>query len=81
MSGPEGVGKTFVYNTVCLKLRSEGDIILCVSSSGILALLICDRQTVYLTFKIPIDGLNECSVCHIPKNSAQAASKLPRPLF
>ena len=72
MSGPGGAGKTFVYNTVCSKLRSEGDIILCVSSSGISALLIRGGRTAYSTFKIPIDGLNERSVCPIPKNSARA---------
>jgi len=34
-----GTGKTFVYNTVCVKLQSQGKIDLCVSSSGISALL------------------------------------------
>jgi superfamily II DNA or RNA helicase len=40
LNGPGGTGKTFVYNTVCAKLRSEGTIVLCVSSSGISALLL-----------------------------------------
>lgn len=70
--GPGGAGKTFVYNTVSCKLRSDGKIVLCVSSSGISALLIRGGHTAHSTFKIPIDGLNECSVCPIPKNSARA---------
>jgi len=69
LNGPGGSGKTFVYNTVCHKLRSEGNIALCVSSSGISALLLCGGRTAHSTFKIPIDGLNECSICSIPKNS------------
>ena len=70
--GPGGAGKTFVYNTVSCELRSDGKIVLCVSSSGISALLICGVRTAHFTFKIPIDHLNECSVCPIPKNSTQA---------
>ena len=54
------------------KLRSEGKIILCVSSSGISALLIRAGRTAHSMFKIPIDGLHEQSVCSIPKNSTRA---------
>ena len=72
MSGPGGAGKTFVYNTICSKVRSEGEIIICVSSSGISSILIRGGRTAHSTFKIPIDGLNERSVCPIPKNSAHA---------
>ena len=69
LNGPGGTGKTFVYNTICAKLRSEGAIILCISSSGISALLIHGGRTVHSMFKIPIDGLDECSSCSIQKNS------------
>ena len=72
LNGPGGTGKTFIYNTVCCKLRSEGKIILCVSSSGISALLIRGGRTAYSMFKIPIDSLNERSVCPVPKNSPRA---------
>jgi hypothetical protein len=72
LSGPGGAGKTFVYNTVACKLRSESDIVLCVSSSGISSLLMRGGRTAHSTFKIPIDGLHERSVCPIPKNSARA---------
>ena len=72
LNRPGGTGKTYVYNTICSKVRSEGKIILCVSSSGISALLLCGGHTAHSTFKIPIDGLNERSSCSIPKNSPRA---------
>jgi hypothetical protein len=73
MSGSGGAGKTFVYNTVCAKLRGpEGKIVLCVSSSGISALLLRGGRTSYSMFKIPIEGLDDHSVCAIPKNSDRA---------
>lgn len=72
LNGPGGTGKTFVYNTVCSKLRSEGHIILCVSSSGISALLLQGGRTAHSMFKIPIDDLSEHSICNIPKRSTRA---------
>ena len=72
LSGHGGTGKTFLYNTICAKLCSQGKIVLCVSSSGISSLLIHGGQIVYSTFKIPIDLLNERSVCAILKNSPHA---------
>ncbi|KAH6879938.1 DNA helicase Pif1 like protein, partial [Coprinopsis sp. MPI-PUGE-AT-0042] len=67
VSGSGGSGKTFIYNTLCCKIRSRGQIILCVSSSGISALLIYGGRTAYSTFKIPIDGLDPQSFCNILK--------------
>lgn len=72
LHGSGGTGKTFVYNTVCAKLRSDGIIVLCVSSSGISALLLQGRRTSHSTFKIPIENLHEESFCNIPKNSQRA---------
>jgi len=69
LHGSGGTGKTFVYNTICAKLHSEGTIILCVSSSGISALLIHGGRTAHSVFKIPIDLLSEDSICNITKNS------------
>jgi hypothetical protein len=69
LHGYGGTGKTFVYNTFCAKLRSEGDIVLCVSSSGISALLLRGGRTAHSLFKIPIDSLMEGSVCSISKQS------------
>ncbi|KAJ7678335.1 PIF1-like helicase-domain-containing protein, partial [Mycena polygramma] len=72
VNGPGGTGKTFVYNTVCHRLRSEENIVLCVASSGIAALLMPGGRTAHSVFKIPIDGLNSESFCNIPKNSQRA---------
>ena len=72
LNGQGGSGKTYVYNTICAKLRSEGMIILCVSSSRISALLIRGGRTAHSVFKIPIDNLTETSICRIAKNTPRA---------
>ncbi|KIK11976.1 hypothetical protein PISMIDRAFT_99675, partial [Pisolithus microcarpus 441] len=54
LNGPGGTGKTFVYKTVCHKVRSMGWIVLCVASSGIAALLLKGGHTAHSVFKIPI---------------------------
>jgi len=68
LHGSGGTGKTFLYNTLCYKLRSEEKIVLCVASSGIAALLLKGGTTAHSRFKIPIP-CHEDSVCNIPKNS------------
>ena len=68
LHGPGGTGKTYVYNTLCHKLRGQGKIVLCVASSGIAALLLIGGQTAHLHFKVPIQ-VHESSTCSIPKNS------------
>ncbi|KAJ7728603.1 PIF1-like helicase-domain-containing protein, partial [Mycena maculata] len=73
VSGPGGTSKTFLYTTICHQLRSEDQIVLCVASSGIAALLLPGGCTAHSVFKIPIDGLNPESFCSIPKNSPRAA--------
>ena len=72
VNGHGGTGKTHLYRTICLRLRSKRMIVLCVSSSGISALLISGGRTAHSMFKIPVDGLDERSVCSIPKNSQRA---------
>ncbi|THH03718.1 hypothetical protein EW146_g10359 [Bondarzewia mesenterica] len=72
LNGPAGTGKTFVYHAVCNRIRSEGWIVLCVASSGIAALLLPGGRTSHSTFMIPIEGLNETSICPIPKESKLA---------
>ena len=69
LNGQGGSGKTYMYNTICAKLWSEGLIILCMSSSGISALLIRGGRTAHSVFKTPIDNLTEMSMCHISKNT------------
>ncbi|KIK60272.1 hypothetical protein GYMLUDRAFT_168419, partial [Collybiopsis luxurians FD-317 M1] len=54
-----GAGKTFVYKTICPHLWSQSQVILCVASSGIAALLLPGGQTAHSLFKIPIEGLSD----------------------
>lgn len=70
-NGPGGTGKTYIYKTICAKLRSEDAIVLAVASSGIAALLIPGGRTAHSTFKIPIDGITSESLCSISKNSTR----------
>lgn len=72
LSGPAGTGKTFVYRTICHKVRSEGWIVLCVASSGVAALLLPGGRTSHMRFKIPVGNLSETSTCSISHNSALA---------
>jgi hypothetical protein len=60
LHGPGGTGKTFVYNTICHRIRANGWIVLCVASSGIAALLLPGGHTAHSTFAIPVEGLS----CH-----------------
>lgn len=72
LDGPGGTGKTFVYNTVCHKIRSEGWIVLCVASSGIAALLLRGGRTAHSMFKIPVENLTDESHCAIMKEGLLA---------
>ena len=71
LHGPAGTGKTFVYNTLCHKLCSQGCIVLCVASSGIASLLLPGGRTAHSRFKIPLDLTAESS-CSISIQSVHA---------
>ena len=66
--GSGGCGKTFLWRTLIAKLRSEGDIVLPVASSGIAATLMPGGRTAHSRFKIPI-VLDDFSLCIIGHNS------------
>ncbi|KAI0699683.1 PIF1-like helicase-domain-containing protein [Cytidiella melzeri] len=70
--GPGRTGKTFLYKTLCHRVRSEGWIALCVASSGIAALLLPGGRTSHSTFQIPIDPLSHDSMCNIDFRSLRA---------
>ncbi|GLB44068.1 putative helitron helicase-like domain at N-terminus [Lyophyllum shimeji] len=72
LHGPGGTGKTFLYHTLCYRLRSEGKIVICVASSGIASLLLPGGCTSHSSFKIPI-LINASTVCTITKTSPLAA--------
>ncbi|XP_028052315.1 ATP-dependent DNA helicase PIF7-like [Camellia sinensis] len=61
-------GKTFLYNTITLKCRSLGHIVVTVASFGIASLLLVGGRTAHSTFFIPLDVL-ENSVCGFRKQS------------
>ena len=71
LHGPGGTGKTYVYNTLCHQIRSQGMIILCIASSGIAALLLKGGRTSHSAFQIPLK-INEASTCSITRDSIRA---------
>lgn len=64
--GYGGTGKTFLWNTIISRLRSEKHIVLAVASSGVAALLLPGGRTAHSRFKIPI-VIEESSVCEIKR--------------
>ncbi|GKA22646.1 ATP-dependent DNA helicase PIF1-like protein [Tanacetum coccineum] len=66
--GYGGTGKTYLYKTMSAALRSQGEIVLNVASSGIAALLLEGGRTAHSRFAIPINILED-SMCHIPADS------------
>lgn len=66
--GSGGCGKTYLWRTLICKLRSQGDIVLLVASSGIATTLMPGGRTAHSRFKIPI-LLDEFFVCNIAHNS------------
>ena len=72
--GHGGTGKTFVYKTIMSFLRSRGEVVLAVASSGIASLLLPGGRTAHSRFRIPL-CVNEDSVCGI-KQKTQLAELL-----
>ena len=68
VDGPGGTGKTFLYNAILAKKRSEGKIVLAVATSGIAANLLDGGKTAHSVLRIPIVIYND-SCCRIPVNS------------
>ncbi|XP_035838142.1 uncharacterized protein LOC110883025 [Helianthus annuus] len=62
--GYGGTGKTFLWKTLALSVRSREQIVLNVASSGIASLLMSRGRTAHSRFHIPIN-LDESSMCHI----------------
>ncbi|GKB83170.1 ATP-dependent DNA helicase PIF1-like protein [Tanacetum coccineum] len=66
--GYGGTGKTYLYKTLSAALRSKGEIVLNVASSGIAALLLEGGRTAHSRFAIPINIADD-SMCHIAADS------------
>lgn len=62
--GHGGTGKTFIWRTLSAAIRSKGEIVLTVASSGIASLLLIGGRTAHSRFAIPIN-VNEDSTCNI----------------
>jgi chromosomal replication initiation ATPase DnaA len=71
LNGHVGVGKTYVYNTIATTLQSQGNFVICVASSSIVALIFASGQTTHSTFKLLIQ-INEYSMRVIDKTSQRA---------
>ncbi|XP_016192896.1 uncharacterized protein LOC107633811 [Arachis ipaensis] len=69
--GYGGTGKTFVWKTLAVTIRSKDQIVLMVASSGIASLLLPGGRTAHSHFAIPIN-LDEFSTCNINQNSPLA---------
>ncbi|XP_022031323.1 uncharacterized protein LOC110932284 [Helianthus annuus] len=66
--GYGGTGKTFLWKTFAAALRSKGEVVLNVASSGIASLLLDGGRMAHSRFVIPIN-VNEDSICSIEPNS------------
>ncbi|KAF8102734.1 hypothetical protein N665_0196s0027 [Sinapis alba] len=66
-----GTGKTFLWNILSAAIRSTGDIVLNVASSGIASLLLPGGRTAHSRFGIPINP-DEFSTCNIEPGSDKA---------
>ncbi|OIT22265.1 putative diphthine methyl ester synthase [Nicotiana attenuata] len=69
--GYGGTGKTFIWKTLSSGIRSRGDIVLTVASSGIASLLLPGGRTAHSRFAIPLN-LTEDSTCNIKQGSPLA---------
>lgn len=69
--GHGGTGKTFLWNAIISKIRSEQKIVLAIASSGVASLLLPRGRTAHSRFKIPID-ISENSICSIRRGTILA---------
>ncbi|PNY14174.1 ATP-dependent DNA helicase PIF1 [Trifolium pratense] len=66
IDGFGGSGKTYLWNALSFRFRSEGKIVLNVASSGIASLLLPGGRTAHSQFGIPL-VLTEEAVCRLDK--------------
>lgn len=57
LHGYSETGKTFMWKTLASALRSQGDIVLTVASSGIASLLLSGGTTTHSKFESPVPTL------------------------
>ncbi|KAK9072462.1 hypothetical protein SSX86_008896 [Deinandra increscens subsp. villosa] len=66
--GYGGTGKTYLWKTLSAAIRSKGEIVLNVASSGIASLLLTRGRTAHSRFLIPLN-VTEDSICRIQPES------------
>ncbi|XP_076895083.1 uncharacterized protein LOC143547573 [Bidens hawaiensis] len=66
--GYGGTGKTYLWKTLSASIRSKGEVVLNVASSGIASLLLEGGRTTHSRFLIPIN-LTEDSICPVKGNT------------
>ncbi|XP_070004772.1 uncharacterized protein [Nicotiana sylvestris] len=66
-----GTCKTFIWRTLSSAIRSKGDIVLTVASSGIASLLLPGGRTAHSRFVIPLN-VTEDSTCNIKQGTPLA---------
>ncbi|KAH7546598.1 hypothetical protein FEM48_Zijuj01G0218100 [Ziziphus jujuba var. spinosa] len=71
IDGPGGSGKTFLYKTILVAVRSKGLIALDTASSGVAASILPGGRTAHSRFKIPL-VMEEHNTCHVSKQSGLA---------
>ncbi|KAM6563641.1 hypothetical protein CsatB_023639 [Cannabis sativa] len=71
INGHGGTGKTFLWNTIIAKLRSQSKIVLHVATSRISALLLPNGKTTHSRFHISLDVTAE-STCEIRQGTLLA---------
>jgi hypothetical protein len=69
--GHGGTGKTFLWDAIIAKLRSEKKIVLAVASSGVASLLLPRGRIAHSRFKIPFD-INDNVKCTIKRGTMLA---------
>nr|XP_016499812.1 PREDICTED: ATP-dependent DNA helicase pif1-like [Nicotiana tabacum]XP_016499813.1 PREDICTED: ATP-dependent DNA helicase pif1-like [Nicotiana tabacum] len=69
--GFEGTDKTFIWRTLSSAIRSRGDIVLTVASSGIASLLLPGGRIAHSRFVIPLN-VTEDSTCNIKQGTPLA---------
>ncbi|KAL7135311.1 hypothetical protein ABFS83_11G085000 [Erythranthe nasuta] len=69
--GHGGTGISFLWKTLSAAVRSKGEIVINVASSGIASLLLPGGRTAHSRFGLPIN-VHESSTCSISQQSPQA---------
>ncbi|PON36129.1 DNA helicase Pif1-like [Parasponia andersonii] len=69
--GHRGISKTYSWNTIITKIKSNNKIVLAVALFGIALLLLPKGKTAHLRFRIPL-SIDKFSTCHIKKRTQLA---------